>query len=197
MLRPADLSKPTGTGIKRVGQVQSGLGDRLNLLRQNRDELIEAKTQPALRQLGEQEATATRQVKMMGSLGDRRKADIAMSADLGRQQIQQQALSEQLQSEQGVQQLQSEFSVLFNQMASTGFTEALSGLGEEADRFFAQYGLEGKYNELARDAEQYSLNMISRLGEGLANEIGRDDDEGYGSKSDFRLDSGDKYSDIV
>lgn len=167
------LDKPNGIGIERVGQIQTDLGSRLSSLRENRDALVSAKAQPQLQQLREQEAVAGRHAGPMGSLQDRRRQEISQTADLGAQQIQSQALADQLQTEAGVQQLQNEFSASFNQMAATGFTEELSGLGEEIDRFMAKFGLEGAYSDLARKAEESANRMLGRFSQAVGQEFGR------------------------
>ena len=173
-LKPLTFNPLTeGVGIERVGQIQSDLGSRLSSLRENREDLVSAKAQPQIQQLREQEAVASRHAGPMGSLQDRRRQEIAQSADLGAQQIQSQAFNQQIQSEAGLQQLQNEYSASFNQMAATGFTEELSGLGEEIDRFMAKYGLEGAYSDLARKAEESANRMLGRFSQAVGQEFGR------------------------
>lgn len=176
-------------GIKRVEQIQQGLGDRLSSLRSNRDSLVDTRAQPQLAQLREQGATAKRQVKIRGSLGDKRRDNISQAVGIGEQQIRSQSLGTQLQSEQGLQQLRDEFTATFNQMAATGFAEELSGLGEEVDRFMAKYGVEGKYSQIAQRAQEASDRMLGRIAQASAQEYSRSNrdndpyDPSFGSDS--------------
>lgn len=153
--------------IDTVGQMQEGISGRLSSLRENRDFLTNAAAQPALQNLAAQEGLARRQVGMEGSLGDTQRSNIASEADLARQSIQSQALGQQLQSEQGLQQIQNEFTAMFNDMANTGFTDATAGIGAEIDAFKAEKGRSLDYDKLATDALKMSNDMMGRLASGM------------------------------
>jgi len=175
---PLDNPSLVHPGLDRVGEMQGDLGSRLGLLRENRQFLSNAAAQPFMQQISEQEGFARRQVGLEGSLGDRRRSDIANQADLARQNVRSQAFGQQIQSEQGLLQLQNDFSAMFNEMANTQFSQALSGLGEEIDRYMAEKGRDLKYADLATKAQATSNRMMGRLAGGLASAFEDNDDSG-------------------
>ena len=163
-----------GDGIDRVGQLQEDLGNRLSFLRENRQQLADERAQPGLRTINEQRAVANRQIGIRGSLGERRRQEINTSADLASQEIRSQSFSQQLSSEQGLKQLQDEFTAMFNDMANTDFTQELSGLGEEIDAYMANLGRDLKYGELAAKAQQRTWEMAGRFASELGSIYGKD-----------------------
>ena len=164
--------------MNQVGDIQGDLGSRLGGLRENRQFLSDATAQPYLQQISEQEGASRRQVGLEGSLGDRRRSDIANRADLQRQNVKSQSFGQQIQSEQGLLQLQNDFSAMFNEMANTQFSQELSGLGEEIDLYMAEKGRDLKYADFTTKAKATSERMMGRLASGLANAFDDDDDSG-------------------
>ena len=173
-------------GLDRTEEMQGDLGSRLGLLRENRDFLSDAAAQPFMQQISEQEGAARRQVGLEGSLGDRRRGDIANQADLARQNVQSQSFGQQIQSEQGLLQLQNDFSGMFNQMTNTQFSEALSGLGEEIDLYMAEKGRDLKYSDLSAKAEATYSRMVGRMASGLGSAFSGNDADQYGIDSSGR-----------
>lgn len=160
-----------GVGIDRVGELQVGITGRLNALRGNRTSLLRANADPLLEQTAEQAAQQRRGIGLMGSLGNQRRSAINNSALLQNQAIEQQALGNQLGQEHRLEASQTEFAGIFSSMASTDFSEELSGLGEEIDKYMAKKGREGKYADLATEAKEIANDMWSRVFDQAANEI--------------------------
>ena len=181
--------------------MQQGIGDRLSERRGLRQEFTDTAAQPHLQNIAEQEAppghrkdiqseqeaVAGRQVNMEGSLGANRRADISNQADLARQDIKAQSLGQQIQSEEGIQSLQNEFTAMYNDMANTQFTQQLSGMGEEIDRYMAEKGRSISYDQLATKAQANSDRMMGRLLDGMG------DVQGEKKKSNASVSFGSPY----
>ena len=167
-----------------VEAMQGGIGNRLSTLRSGRDASVNARTQPALEQNSRASALKQRGIATEGSLASAERANIATDKSLGDQQIQAEALGQQLSQEGGVQQLETEFTSFFNELASNRFSRELSGLSEEMNEYLSAQGAKIGYDQLEAESRKATTEMYGRFMAAIGQEIDRG---GSDDKYDFDL----------
>lgn len=158
----------------RVQEIQGDLGNRLSALRGDRDNLTDARSQPARQELSEQAGLHRRSVAGEGSRQSAQRSGINEQQALGNQQIEIQSLQEQLGQEAGVEQLQTEFTAFFNDLAANRFSRELSGLGVEINEYLSERGAKIGYRELEAEARQATTDMYARFLSGLGSSTSND-----------------------
>lgn len=153
--------------------IQSGISDRLATLRETRPERLEAVTQPAKSQLGQQMGLARRSVGIEGSLGSQQRTDIALNKELGEQDIEMRAMTDLANQEGGMQNLETQFTGLINEMASTGFSQELAGLREAMNVYMAKEGAALDSAQLAAQSRGATMAMWGRFAQAAGMEFGR------------------------
>ena len=178
--READLAQQaasyTGGPVPgAVETIQRDLTERHQGLRAGRDEAVTRRAQPGLQRLSTQAGLKERQIAQgpMGSLSMAERGGVMADKALGGQAVQAQALGEQLQTEQGVQQLETEFTSFFNELAANRFSRELSGLSEEMNEYLSAQGAKIGYDQLAAEARRSTMEMYGRFAASLGQEIDR------------------------
>lgn len=151
------------TALASFKGIQAGTTDRLSTLRENKDATLEANMAPRLDELGQQAGLAQRSTTMEGSLADRRRTDIAGGKALGVQEIEMQEMGNIIQQEGGLQQLDTQFTGIINEMASNAFSNELAGLQEAMNVYMAKEGAALDASALAANARGASMDMFGRF----------------------------------
>lgn len=169
----------------RVQEIQGDLGNRLSALRGDRDNLTAARSQPERQQLAEEAGLQRRSLEGEGSRQSAQRSGVNQQQALGNQQIEIQSLQEQIGQEAGVEQLQTEFTAFFNELAANRFSRELSGLGVEINEYLSERGAKIGYRELEAEARATTNDMYARFLSGLGSISGNDntDPNVYGDDS--------------
>lgn len=175
----------TSPVISGTRDIQSSLGSRLGQLRSERGSRLKTAVQPRLQETAMRRGATERATVNEGSRQFQERADVGLTEELANQQIEAQELGSLLQTEQGIEQVQQQFTAMFNQMANERFTRELSGLGEEVDKFMAEQGAGVNADRIAANARGASMDILGRFTQAAAMEFGRDSDfdPSFGSSS--------------
>lgn len=179
------LKRQAGAGILAGGRplrdaakesfegLRSGASERLGELRETADDRLEVATQPQISNLALQKGSAIRGVQGEGSRQNVRRSDIEMTEGLGKQEIEMQGLLDLNRQEGGLQQIETQFTSVLNEMVQNGFQQELAGLREAMNEYMAKEGAALDAAQLASQAKDASLEMYGRFAQSAAMEFGR------------------------
>lgn len=153
--------------------IQAGLTDRLAHLRDNKEALTDTRSLPMRQQIASQKGLARRGVEGEGSRQFQQRADVEMSADLANQEAEMRALTDLTNQEGGMQQLDTQFTGIINEMAATGFSQELAGLKEQMNIYMAKQGHALDAGALAIEARGAAMDMYGRFAQAAGMEFGR------------------------
>jgi hypothetical protein len=160
--------------INQTRTLQTNIGSRLRGLRESRDERLETAMQPGLQDIAEQEAQQRRQLSrgIEGSRTAMQRKESGSSAELARQDLGVTELSNILNQEGGVQQLENVFTGMFNQMGSQAFQQEIQGLGLEVNRYLAKEGAALDIASIQAQSARAASDMAGRFLTAAAMEFG-------------------------
>ena len=161
--------------------IQKGQAERLGELRETRPEKLKTMTQPAKMQLGLQKGQALRGIQGEGSRQSQQRTDVALGAEQAEQDIEMQASLDLMNQEGGLQQLETQFTGIINEMAATGFQQELAGLQEEMNKYMATEGAALDSAQIAANARGASMDIYGRFLSAAGMEFGRSPPPDYGS----------------
>lgn len=146
-------------------ELQLGASTRLGGLRSSRSSMLKTKVRPGLARIAETEARGERQISrgIQGSMADKARSDLALGSDLAEQDLSVQELGNLLNQENGVQQLETMFTGMFNQLGAQAFAQELSGLGEEVNKYLAEEGQALNIASIQQQAASAATDMAGRF----------------------------------
>lgn len=162
-----------GEVITATGDLQSNISSRLKGLRAGRDESVERRSQPQLQQVAEQAGLARRSIQGEGSRQTQQRSGIMEDKSLANQQVEAQALGEQLNVEGGVQQLETEFTSFFNELVANRFSREFTGLSEVMNEYLSAQGAKIGYDQLEAEARKATTAMYGRFITTIGQEVDR------------------------
>lgn len=161
------------TALSSFQGIQKGATERLSTLRGSRGSSLQAATQPRLEQLSREAALAERSIGMEGSLANQRRAGIEGGEALGAQDIEMQELGNLVQQEGGLQQIDTQFTSIINEMASNAFANEMAGLQEAMNVYMTKEGAALDAASLAANARGATMDMYGRFAQAAGMEFGR------------------------
>lgn len=164
-----------GEVINSVQDLQGNISSRLQGLRAGRDESVERRVQPQRQQVAEQAGLARRSIQGEGSRQSSQRSGIMEDKSLANQQVEAQALGEQLSIEGGVQQLETEFTSFFNELVANRFSREFTGLSEEMNEYLSEQGAKIGYDQLEQEARLATNAMYGRFISTIGQEFGNND----------------------
>lgn len=153
--------------------IQKGQTERLAGLRETRPQKLETMALPAKQELGLQKGLAGRSIQGEGSRQFQQRADIGTNASQAEQDIEMQSLMDLTNQEGGLQQLDTQFTGIINEMAATGFKNELAGLQEEMNKYMAKEGAALDSAQMAMNARGATMDMYGRFAQAAGMEFGR------------------------
>lgn len=161
--------------IDRTRTLQSDISSRLRGLRESRSERLDTALQPGSQNIAEGEAQAGRRIARgpQGSRSISQASNLATDAELSRQELGVNELSNILNQEGGVQQLENVFTGMFNQFGAQAFQNELQGLGTEVNRYLAKEGEALDLQSLETQSARMASDMAGRFLTSIGMEVDR------------------------
>jgi len=188
--KPDDTSRVESPGINeelvgRTRDITSSLSSRLQSMREARPENLKTAMQPGLQNIAEQEAVQKRELSrgLQGSRSLTQMGELDAGADFARMELSAGELGNLLNQEGGLQQLESGFIGMFNQMGQEAFSREMQGLGAAANQYLTKQGAEMNIQKLQADSARASSEMAGRFISSIGMEMNRGTTPNYDSGS--------------